>query len=214
MKVIFTTSTSPQHQTSLFVFTLITFKTHIQTPRTSARWFRPYKGDDAHKKRNDEAIKWTSYSPPAMARKTTSSSRSGGGLPSIIIRASESAPSPKGVHRDEEATSSTPAVLLPSTSRPKPPFTLYLAWWRQVSLPSTILARLEQNINISAEPGERCAGSCGAGCPCRTALGDATRRRRGAGRGGARKSRVGRREGRMWHTSEIPHRAPYNIQYT
>lgn len=82
-------------------------------------FFWPYKGDDAHimhtnaQRRSHK--KWTSYSPPAMARKNTSSSSSGdgGGLPSIIIRASECALSPKGVHRDEEATPSTPAVLVP-----------------------------------------------------------------------------------------------------
>lgn len=57
-----------------------------------------------------EPFRRTSYSPPAMAKRANSSS---GGQPSIILRASERAPSPKGVHRDGEATPSTPAVLHP-----------------------------------------------------------------------------------------------------
>lgn len=175
MNESFSAALSPQHQT-----TLITLQTRIQTHCTNARFLWPYKGDDPHKKRNDGAITWTTYSPPAMARKNTSRSGSGGGLPSIIISASESAPSPKGVHR-EEGTPSTPAVLLPSTSQPRPPFTFYLAWWRQASMSSTVLARRGQNINISAEPGERRARSCGAGCPCRTLLTDAMRWRGGGG---------------------------------
>lgn len=74
----------------------------------------------------------------------------------------ERALSPKGVHRDGEATPSTPAVLTPllllTTTRT---FSLYLAWWRQGS-PSVhtfllLLKRIEKIYNISA--GELCDGS-------------------------------------------------------
>lgn len=156
----------------------------------------------------DGAIRRTSYSPPAMARRANGSSSS---QSPIILRASESAPSPKGVHRDGEATLSTPAVLHPSSSRPKPPFSLYLTWWRRGS-PSVNTSSSEKrvNINISARWALRLVVRCWLSVLNNAQRCDATRWRGGGGTRGARgRARGRRREGSMWHTSEAPQRCQY-----
>lgn len=173
----------------------------------------PYEGD-AQELRWSHYVDKVGYSPPAMARRASSSS---GGQPSIVKRASERAPSPercspgwRGHLKHARSVNSL------SSSRLKPFFTVYLSWWRQ-GFPAVHTPSFSgENINISAEPGKLCARLSCVGCPCWTLLSDATRWKGG----GAQRSRVGETGGEdvayLWDSVsqlEMPVCSPHKVTH-